>query len=126
MNETDTLGTQLQETLEAHELAVKRALESLGEVQEAVGRAGDGISDETPQEAIAEIGRRVEGHETDLRAVMETLDEHKRTVRELDDADGSTLKEAMERARYRARQEDHPADPTHDRDGTEHFDHGGS
>lgn len=114
MDENKQLGHELQQTLEAHEREIKRALESLGRVQEALKRAATESTDDDARDRLTAVGRRLERHENHLQAVVETLDEHKRAIRRIDSADRTALKEAMEKARHQARQETHPADPTHD------------
>lgn len=108
MNETNSGAERLQQTLEEHERAVKRSVESLGELQTELRRAAADLEDERAAETLAEIGRRLETHESSMETVVETLDEHKRVLRRADTADRTALADAMERARRRARQEPEP------------------
>lgn len=115
MTDTDELGSRLHGTLEAHEREVKRTLESLGRVQSAVEAAVDDENAETiPRAALVEIGTQLERHEKHLQTVVETLDDHKRVIRDTENVDGNALADAMKRARQRAHQEGHPPDPTTD------------
>jgi len=113
MTDEEDLGRRLYRTLEAHERELKNALESLGRVQSSVRSAAD--EEAVPREELVAIGKRLEHHEDALRVVVETLDEHKRVIRDTENTDETALAEAMERARQRARQEGHPPDPTADR-----------
>lgn len=113
MTDEEPLGVRLHDSLEAHERELKRALESLGNVQSALESAGTGVeTDGASREDLVDIGKQLEHHENRLHSVVETLDEHKRVLRDGEDAEASALAEAMERARQRARQENHPPDPT--------------
>lgn len=114
MDENEQLGQELQQTLEAHERELKRALESLGRVREELEQAAVESTDDDALDRLTAVGRRLERHENHLQAVVETLDGHKRVVRRIDSADRTALKEAMEKARHQARQETHPVDPTQD------------
>jgi len=113
MTDPEPLGVRLHDSLEAHERELKRALESLGSVQSALESAGANVeTDGASREDLVDIGKQLEHHETRLQSVVETLDEHKRVVRDGEDTEASALAEAMERARKHARQESHPPDPT--------------
>jgi len=114
MGDTNTDAERLQRTLEDHELAVKQAVESLGELQAELEEAATNVDDDRVSDQLADLGRRLETHEHRLEAVVETLDEHKDAVRGID-ATGDDLAQAMERARRRARQESEPPTP-HDRE----------
>lgn len=111
MSDQDPDDVRLAETLDAHELAVKRSVESLGDLQAELGAVADDIADDEIRDRLANLGRYLETHESRLEAVVETLDDHKSVVRSLDTGDRSALAETMERARRRARQESKPPTP---------------
>lgn len=111
MEHEEELGKALEATLEAHETELKRTLESLGHLQEAIREGGEILTDDEALAVLADIGQVVERHESHLQAVTETLDEHKKVIGNVDDPDSTALQEAMVRARQQARQESHPPDP---------------
>lgn len=109
MTDNSTDVRSLQTTLEDHELAVKRSLESLGGLQTELNRVASNTDNERIKAKLGELGRCIEDHETHLESVVETLDEHKAVIRESEPSDTSALAEAMERARHRARIESEPS-----------------
>lgn len=108
MTDTDADGQGLHETLEEHELAVKRAVESMGELQAELRAVAADEDGEEATRRLADLGRRLETHEDRLEALVETLDEHKRVLRRVGGAERDALAEARARARRRARQESGP------------------
>jgi hypothetical protein len=101
----NTDRTDLEETLESHEAAVKRALESLGELQQAVGDGTETLP-EAHRESLIAVGKALETHEQRLETVVETLNDHKGQVGGADGA--SALGERLERERQRAGHVDAP------------------
>jgi len=102
----DTTDTEFEETLEEHELAVKRALESLGTLEEEFQE----LIESSSEEELAHLepaGRALEVHVDRLESVVTTLDDYKALVRE-DDGASATYSDALERARQRARYDDSP------------------
>lgn len=93
---------------------MKRALESIGTAREEFRRVAERLDERgaSPDPLVA-LGRALEEHEARLERTVRTLDEHKRVVRDCDDAERDALGEAMEAARHRARLERAPG--AHDR-----------
>jgi len=104
----DAINTELEETLEEHELAVKRALESLGDLEVAFQDLVESSSKEE-LDRLEPAGRALEVHVDRLESVVTSLDDHKALVRE-DDGVSATYADALERARQRARYDDSPGD----------------
>lgn len=112
MTPDDDIGAAVLSTLEGQELAVKRSIESFGDLETAFERAVSELeNEEAALEPLEQLGKALEMHESRLERVVEALDDHKRVLRRLDDHDGDALTEAMERARRRARQETGPPSP---------------
>lgn len=100
----DATDTGLEETLEQHELAVKRALESLGALERTFQ---EGVESSSKEELsrLEPVGRALEVHVDRLESVVTTLDDHKALIRE-DDGVSATYTDALERARQQARYDD--------------------
>lgn len=111
MSSDEQFGAELHSTLEGHETAVKRSAESFGQIEAAFERVVSGFEDDDAAlELLEPLGRALEAHESQLETVVETLDDHKRVLRQADDRGQEELAEALERARRRARQESGPPD----------------
>lgn len=115
--DTDDFGARLWRSLESHELAVKRAFESVGRLEEELERTATTVEDEALRETLAEFGRVLEDHEEQMERVLDTLNRHKGIVQEPNDLGSRELERAMEEARRKARQESRPPRPDDVRGG---------
>lgn len=113
MTADEAIGMELFNTLESHEVEVKRAVESLGNLQRELERTAESVESDAAMNRLTQLGRSLANHENHLQAVVQTLDDHKTVIRSVDDTDRTALEEAMSRARAQARQESHPPDPGH-------------
>lgn len=109
-NDSDS---RIGESLDKHELAVKRALESLGTLEDQlVEVASDASADDRIR--LEPLGRALETHVQRLEDLVRTLDDHKRAVYDVTEEGQDSLAVAIERSRRRARQE--PTPPVIDAD----------
>lgn len=103
-NDTDD---PIADSLEDHERALKQVLESLGVLEDQFAAVTRDMT-EDDQAPLEQVGRALEQHISHLEDLVQTLDDHKRVVRETSGEQSDVLAAAIERSRRRARHEPTP------------------
>lgn len=108
MPSNDNTDPDIDQAHETHERKIKRSLESFGSVEENFQDVVEAVeSDRDPMRDLEALGKSIENLGTELESLIRSFDELKRLSQQ-DDSSTQGYRQAIEKARRRARQEPTP------------------